>query len=96
MKRELFGSPRCVRAWLGEDELTLRLGDHAGAPRVCAQVRRHVHVQLEYNLNEIGQCLAGDSNAVRGPSTFQSVTFDVMFIFNTVAAWAPTIVALYI
>ena len=91
MKRDLFGRPGGVSAGLGEDELPLRLGDHAGAPRVGAQVRRHVHVQLEYNLNEICRCLAGDSNAVRGFRTFQSVTFDVMFIFITVAAWAPTI-----
>ena len=94
MKRDLFCRPGGVGAGLGEDELPLRLGDHARAPRVGAQVRRHVHVQLEYNLNEIGRCLAGDSNTVRGSRTFQSVTFDVMFIFITVAAWAPTIVAL--
>ena len=55
MKGDLFGRPRRVSAGLGEDELPLRLGDHACAPRVGAQVRRHVHVQLQHNLNIIGQ-----------------------------------------
>ena len=93
---DLLCLPRGIGAGLGEDELPLRLGDHSGAPRVGPQIRRHVHVHRENNLEKLYGCFGGKFKKCWGSTTlvdlirtFQSVTFDVMFTFITVDAWAP-------